>query len=532
MTNSQLDRRIRIDQAEELLQRGQYALTALEFQEQAARYRAAASQLRDAMFQAERGELDPLRKWLEEHPDPNPPTGNAHSEAFQTTSHDDTLASQHSCPTTCLEADKSPTTASPWDRIERAAERRLRADTSEPSQAPSDLTNQRLDTSEPLVGIAARDSIWSDPEWGSVEDEERWGNDSIETIDDVAIADSSWSEMTTTDTQGSKESGARRWWLAPHVYTSLIAHVVLLFGLSLIVLSAAQKVDRVGIVAGVIEADSVLMETPLEFPSESESLVSEESMLGQVSLESLGSDLTLPSVQPGIAALETSQLRSPGTGAAGALGQGSSLLSNGQNGGAGSLGGSKLAMGADFFGVKATGNTFVYVIDSSPSMRRDGAFEAAKQEMIRSLTSMKPKQRYFINFFGKEVDPMTFENGVVEKYPVYATPENLKRTLQWMDRVQIQRDGYPPTHALEEAIAMRPDAIFLLFDGQTTVDVAGSLKRINRSRDILSEDGPKVPIHVVHFFNQDFQKQMRKVADENGGTYRFVPRPEKPRGKK
>ena len=190
--------------------------------------------------------------------------------------------------------------------------------------------------------------------------------------------------------------------------------------------------------------------------------------------------------------------------------------------------GSKMLTGAEFFGVKATGNTFVYLVDSSPSMRRDGAFEAARNEIVRSLSSMKPKQRYFISFFGKEIDPMVFESGVVEKYPVYAKPENLTKTIDWLSRVQVQKDGLPPNNALTEAIAMQPDGIFLLFDGDTKVDVAKYLRRVNRSDDILTAGMPKVPIHVVHFFQDEFQKQMRQVAEENGGTYRFVPRPERP----
>ena len=79
---------------------------------------------------------------------------------------------------------------------------------------------------------------------------------------------------------------------------------------------------------------------------------------------------------------------------------------------------------------------------------------------------------------------------------------------------------------------MQPDGIFLLFDGDTKVDVAKFLRRENRTDDILSAGAPKVAIHVIHFFQDEFQKQMKQVAEENGGTYRFVPRPERPSNKK
>ncbi len=67
----------------------------------------------------------------------------------------------------------------------------------------------------------------------------------------------------------------------------------------------------------------------------------------------------------------------------------------------------------------------------------------------------------------------------------------------------------------------------MLFDGDTRSDVAKHLSKVNRTADILSEPGPKVPIHVVHFFQEEFAAAMRKVATENSGTYRFVARPER-----
>ena len=123
---------------------------------------------------------------------------------------------------------------------------------------------------------------------------------------------------------------------------------------------------------------------------------------------------------------------------------------------------------------------------------------------------------------------MVLETGLVEKYPIYAKPENLTKTIDWLSLVRIQKEGLSPNHALEGAIGMQPDGIFLLFDGDTKVDVAKFLRRVNRTDDILNFGTPKVPIHVVHFYQDEFQKQMRQVAEENGGTYRFVPRPERP----
>jgi hypothetical protein len=51
---------------------------------------------------------------------------------------------------------------------------------------------------------------------------------------------------------------------------------------------------------------------------------------------------------------------------------------------------------------------------------------------------------------------------------------------------------------------------------------------MNRDRGFLADDSPKIPIHVIHFFREEFEREMRTLAMENSGSYRFVPRPQKP----
>jgi len=315
----------------------------------------------------------------------------------------------------------------------------------------------------------------------------------------------------------SETHSTKHWWKAPHVWISLFVHVVLVISLSVIAITIASEPKILSIVSASVEAENVLLETPMEMISELESTSEPLQSALTPNISDLSKDITLPSIPLEVGSLPSSpqSLSAALSGAASDSAQAS-------------MAGSKMLTGAEFFGVKATGNTFIYIVDSSPSMRRDGAFDAARNEIERSLKSMKPKQRYFVSFFGKEIDPMVLETGMVEKYPIYAKAENLTKTIDWLRLVRIQKDGLPPNNALEEAIGMQPDGIFLLFDGDTKVDVAKFLRRVNRTDDILNSGTPKVPIHVVHFYQDEFQKQMRQVAEENGGTYRFVPRPERP----
>ena len=552
---------------QELIERGKLTLQAILFQEQAARFKAEAAALQAALVKAENGETDQLRSWLEfkasptalaandlipiaseslslqplhiarfDSSEPFPSQGQHHpSQGLHTASH-----APESAQTGSL-SNESHESVSPWARMERAAETRLalarqsagnlleqfedndldfQQDFESKSLEPED-SHVASELEAPLETIDPMESSSNDDvdPWDSLSDSIDQPNSESDSIADEPFSNEILSELSDVETDAAP-SRKTAWWMATHVWVSLTVHALVVIALSVVVMSVAAKPQIVSIVAATVEADNVLMETPMEMISELESS-SEPSMENSMSGPSpdasgLASELSAPTLPTGTGMIPSTPASA--TSGIGGAGQGDMQ---------GGMSGSKMVAGAEFFGVKATGNTFVYIVDSSPSMKRDGAFEAARQEIIRSLSSMKPKQRYLISFFGKEIDPMVFKGGVEEKYPVNATPENLQSTLGWLSRVQIQKEGLPPNDALAKAISLQPDGIFLLFDGDTKVDVAKFLRKANRSDDFLSAGTPKVPIHVVHFFQDEFQKQMKQVAEENGGTYRFVPRPER-----
>ena len=524
--------------SQELLERGRLTLQAIRHHERAARFQAAAASLQAAMVQAENGNTKELHQWLEsdshqfnsnmdlvsqvdlelqtlgsetpirsiridqpnsaiqivdsaELSNTNPPSDTA---PFDEADHIKVVAQQVDPPI----GNSEPR----WARMEQAANERL-------GVARSDLA---IETKTPAAKSPIVAATVDSPEANELYKALEVGNalaESIELPDELRIS--------LDDIEFEHDShNSVRWWKAPHVWVSLSVHVLLIICLSIIAITVAQEPKLLSIVSASVEAENVILETPMEAISELEAT---SEPLQSTSLPNL-SDLVAEDLLMAVP-IEAGTSPSPPSSVSSAIATSASDSAHA------TMTGSKMLAGAEFYGVKATGNTFVYIVDSSPSMRRDGAFEAARKEIVRSLSSMKPKQRYFISFFGKEIDPMVFELGVAERYPVYAKPENVTKTIDWLNRVQIQKEGLPPNNALAEAIGMQPDAIFLLFDGDTKVDVAKFLRRVNRTDDILSAGMPKVPIHVVHFFQDEFQKQMRLVASENGGTYRFVPRPER-----
>jgi hypothetical protein len=481
-----------------LLAQAELALETLRFKERAALYHAAAQWLQAALRQAEHGNRDPLEHWFLQHRDlidlplsPNDPSPSP-GTSQETIPRYEPVPRYESVPN-----------KSPWAEMEAAILQRKREEQPVPD-GESELTE-----SPSLV-----------PETESSEEEiPSLGIDSPSTSSDVTdieaaavIASPFHLDHERAPTHRSK----RPWWRASHVWISAAVHAFAIGLLSLVVIQQISQPQVLAIVSATVEAEEVLVETPMESPSELEAEPVET-----LAMETPNFDPDIPDIpDPTMSELDLSgpllTQENSAREVAKAL-QAKPVSAPGKN----------WVAGAEFFGVKATGKTFVYIVDCSPSMRRDNAFDFAKQEITRSLQSMKPSQRFSILFFGKEVERLEFSPGQPEEFPVPATPENVEKTLRWMARCSIQKEGLPPNDALDLAIAMQPDGVFLLFDGDTRVDVPKHLGQANRSTDILTSGEPRVPIHVVHFFLDEFAPAMQRVAAENLGTYRFIPRPER-----
>ncbi|MEM7561110.1 MAG: VWA domain-containing protein [Planctomycetota bacterium] len=186
------------------------------------------------------------------------------------------------------------------------------------------------------------------------------------------------------------------------------------------------------------------------------------------------------------------------------------------------------ASDATFFGAVAGGNNFCYVIDGSGSMR-GGPWTAARAELLKSLASLKPEQRFYIIIFTRDLELIT-EPGSREpaSSALYATQENLEHARRWLMGVKIGNSGGPPKKAIELAIDKEPDAIYLLTDGVTSVkDVAETILAKNTVSDLIMGDQIRVPIHTIAYYSLKGQQLLRKIASENKGQFIYVPDPSK-----
>lgn len=176
-----------------------------------------------------------------------------------------------------------------------------------------------------------------------------------------------------------------------------------------------------------------------------------------------------------------------------------------------------------FCGVEGGGQHFVYLVDSSGSM--GSAFESARLELIRSVSMLTPDQRFYVVFFDEEPDYMRLSDPQRdEPHSVFATPENKQRLARWAMTIRMDR-GRAPYEPLRFALSLRPDVIFMLSDGEFPQRIEEQLRQENRLENLFGDTGPISIIHTIGYHSREGEARMRRIAEENGGQYRYVPKP-------
>jgi hypothetical protein len=163
---------------------------------------------------------------------------------------------------------------------------------------------------------------------------------------------------------------------------------------------------------------------------------------------------------------------------------------------------------ASFFGVRARGQLFVYVVDCSGSMSDEDRLARATIELRRSVFALQPPQRFEVIFYNEDSIPMP---GGPRPRP--ADPQSKNQLLYWLRLIEPD-GGTDPRAALKQALAMRPDAVFLLSDGafpEGTVDMVTKL------------NARKVPIHCVDLAGGLGSDHLKRIAEANGGRYASRP---------
>jgi len=290
---------------------------------------------------------------------------------------------------------------------------------------------------------------------------------------------------------------------------SAVVHVVILFLLAAIGIQSHRPKDQVAISGSTPDVNEVSMETfemesnePESEPTETapSEVEYELSPVGEIAVTEFTSD-SPPSPPSPIAASMSSAVTT-----ATAM----SMKSD-----------SKAKI--QFCGVEGGGNHFVYLVDSSGSMKE--GFQSARRELLSSIEALTPKQRFYVVFFDSKPDYMRLrDTNQDEPHSVYATPQNIAALKRWAMQISMDR-GKAPYDPLRFALGLKADVIFLLSDGEFPQGIEDLLKEENEVANLFGDSSPISIVHTISYHSKEGESRMRRIAQQNQGQYRYVPKP-------
>jgi hypothetical protein len=184
---------------------------------------------------------------------------------------------------------------------------------------------------------------------------------------------------------------------------------------------------------------------------------------------------------------------------------------------------------ASFFGLSGEGSRFVYVFDRSESMnsilRRYSEdmligsitpLQAAKAELVRSIKALSNRHQFQLVFYNHEA--WLFNDDHYDRDLFAATSENKKRAENFVKR--LVAEGFTNhLDALDMAIDLEPDVIFMMTDAQAKDDLHPSVVR--RMYKYCQKKG--IVINIAHFSNAPRSNcTLIRLAEKTGGQHVFI----------
>jgi hypothetical protein len=171
------------------------------------------------------------------------------------------------------------------------------------------------------------------------------------------------------------------------------------------------------------------------------------------------------------------------------------------------------AVEVNFFGTRAKGAKFVYVIDRSASMKQ--ALALAKHELLQSLQLLPRTAEYQVVYY--DLQPRILElDGKTGMLP--ATLENKLSTSRHLENVRSE-GGTDHVRALRRGLTLSPQVLYFLTD-------ADELKPQQvHELTALNQRGSNARIHCIELSAEAAARgdsAMRMLARDNRGEYRAV----------
>jgi len=194
---------------------------------------------------------------------------------------------------------------------------------------------------------------------------------------------------------------------------------------------------------------------------------------------------------------------------------------------------SRPVIGRSLAGMPVKDTKYVFIIDKSYSMSKEGAFEIAKKALVGILGKIdsKPNEKvyFYIIFTNIWAIGMPSNPDDINSAPSFLWVEcksPLKKNYQeWVKKFEHDKDPAPtkesppdPEQAVRAAFFMEPDAIWLVTDDIMPEKIFNLIRNLNEQSTV------KVRVNTVGIgrFNRINRNYLSQIAVDNEGVYTFV----------
>ena len=151
-------------------------------------------------------------------------------------------------------------------------------------------------------------------------------------------------------------------------------------------------------------------------------------------------------------------------------------------------------------------NSVVFVIDKSSSMA--DRLARVISALDQAIEKLDPKQSFQLIFFDDVAHSHPQFTGLIR-----ATKQNKEKMAAWVKSFVSPSGGTEPLEAALQAIAMKPDRIVILSDGEFNPAYVDSITQANSA-------GTKKPIRIDCIGLDEVVESLRQIAKQNGpGIY-------------
>jgi hypothetical protein len=166
-----------------------------------------------------------------------------------------------------------------------------------------------------------------------------------------------------------------------------------------------------------------------------------------------------------------------------------------------------------FFQIPVREQRLVFVIDRSASMGLNGAFAAARRELLACLDHLPPEAQFQVIAYNRGAETLRVQG---QSGLLTASADHKQQARRLLEGLRAE-GGTDHLAALKRALLLRPDAIFFLTDADDlTAAQVGELTRFNQGRTMIHT------LELADTPRGQAPHPLQLLAAKNHGVYRSV----------